>query len=59
MAYQPSDEEMAEMQRLSAAYESEATVCFDARPRVAARVCTLMLQLQFTQDKRCCLYDEP
>jgi len=32
MAYQPSEEEMAEMQRLSAAYESEATVCLDARP---------------------------
>jgi hypothetical protein len=32
MAYQPSDEEMAEMQRLSAAYESESTVCIvDAR----------------------------
>jgi hypothetical protein len=27
MAFPPSDEEMSEMQRLSAAYESEATVC--------------------------------
>jgi hypothetical protein len=57
MAYQPSEEEMAEMQRLSAAYESEATVRLDARPRVVARVCTLTLQ--FTHDKRYCLSDEP
>lgn len=41
MAYQPSDDEMAEMQRLSAAYESEATVRLFVDARVAARVCTL------------------
>lgn len=37
MAYQPSDEEMAEMQRLSAAYETDHTVGVNAR--VVARVC--------------------
>jgi hypothetical protein len=37
MAYQPSEEEMAEMQRLSAAYESEATVCLDACPYLVSR----------------------
>jgi hypothetical protein len=40
MAYQPSDEEMAEMQRLSAAYESESTVCI-----VVARVTARFLHL--------------
>jgi len=39
MAYQPSDEEMAEMQRLSAAYESEATVCIDVSRPVFASCC--------------------
>jgi hypothetical protein len=31
---------MAEMQRLSAAYETESTVSLDAARRVVARVCT-------------------
>jgi hypothetical protein len=39
MAFQPSEEEMAEMQRLSAAYESEAMVCIVDAGVVAARVC--------------------
>lgn len=59
MAYQPSDEEMAEMQRLSAAYETEPTVCIDAR--VAARVVLLAPcrgRVQFTHDKRRCPPDE-